>query len=177
VAPVGKVEASVLAHVCAIIGETFGGPCRAREALPAPDYAYDRRRGQYSAHAILERLHPRSVERVLGVVDRDLYVPELNFVFGLADLPGRRALIALPRLRQSFYGVPDSDALFVTRAAKEAVHELGHTYGLGHCRDRCCVMVFSNSLADTDYKGRQFCARCASRLPVQIMRCEQGDTR
>ncbi len=166
VAPVGKVEASVLAHVCAIIGETFGGPCRAREALPAPDYAYDRRRGQYSAHAILERLHPQAVERVLGVVDVDLYVPELNFVFGLAGQTGRRAVIALPRLRQSFYGAPDNDALFLARAAKEAVHELGHTYGLGHCRDRRCVMAFSNSLADTDYKGRAFCSICAKQLQL-----------
>jgi archaemetzincin len=43
-------------------------------------------------------------ERVLRLVDLDLYVPDLNFVFGLADPPGRRAVIALPRLRQSFYG-------------------------------------------------------------------------
>jgi archaemetzincin len=166
VAPVGKVEASVLAHVCTVIGETFGGSCRAREALPAPDYAYDRRRDQYSARAIIERLHPQAVEPVLGVVDVDLYVPELNFVFGLADQMGRRAVIALTRLRQSFYGAPDNDTLFLARAAKEAVHELGHTCGLSHCRDRRCVMSFSNSLADTDYKGSQFCARCASRLPA-----------
>ncbi|HKZ85579.1 MAG TPA: hypothetical protein VJ793_18230 [Anaerolineae bacterium] len=75
-------------------------------------------------------------------------------------------MIALPRLRQSFYSARDDEALFLARAAKEAVHELGHTYALEHCRDRRCVMTFSNSLADTDYKGRQFCARCASRLPV-----------
>jgi hypothetical protein len=29
-----------------------------------------------------------------------VYVPQLNFVFGLADRAGRRAVIALPRLRQ-----------------------------------------------------------------------------
>lgn len=33
---------------------------------------------------------------MLGVVDLDLYLPQLNFVFGLADLPGRGAVIALP---------------------------------------------------------------------------------
>jgi archaemetzincin len=126
--------------------------------------AYDARRAQYSAEMILAQLSSEDADRVLGIVDLDLYVPELNFVFGLADRAGRRAVIALPRLRQSFYGARDDEALFLARAVKEAVHELGHTCGLGHCLDRRCVMAFSNSLADTDHKGEQFCTRCAARL-------------
>ncbi len=160
VAAVGTVEPKILTHVCVMVTETFGPPCRIGDALPAPEYAYDPRRRQYAAEAILERLHPGRAERVLGVVDLDLYVPQLNFVFGLADHRGRRAVIALPRLRESFYGAPDDEALFLARVVKEAVHELGHTYRLGHCRNRRCVMAFSNSLADTDYKGSEFCARC-----------------
>jgi archaemetzincin len=73
---------------------------------------------------------------------------------------GPAAIIALPRLRQSFYGLPEDEALYHERAVKEAVHEMGHTYGLGHCRNRRCVMAFSNSLLDTDAKSRHFCARC-----------------
>ncbi len=84
--------------------------------------------------------------------------------FILADRHGKRALIALPRLRERFYGARDDEALFFTRAAKEAVHELGHTYGLGHCGDRRCLMAFSNSLADTDDKGQEFCGRCQAHL-------------
>lgn len=159
VMPVGKVEAGVLAHICAALTETFGRPYRVGQALPVLDEAFNPRRRQYSAGAILARLSPGQADRVLGVVDLDLYVPELNFVFGLADSAGRRAVIALPRLRERFYGKPDNEALFLARAVKEAVHELGHTYGLGHCPDRRCVMAFSNSLADTDYKGRTFCPR------------------
>ncbi|MER3458220.1 MAG: hypothetical protein C4309_05990 [Chloroflexota bacterium] len=159
VLPIGEVEAGVLAHLCAALSETFGQPCRLGPALPVPDEAFNPRRRQYAAGAILAQLRPGQTERVLGVVDLDLYVPELNFVFGLADSAGRRAVIALPRLRERFYGKPDNEALFLTRAVKEAVHELGHTYGLGHCLDRRCVMAFSNSLADTDYKGRTFCPR------------------
>jgi archaemetzincin len=47
---------------------------------------------------------------------------------------------------------------------KEAVHELGHMFGLDHCSDLRCVMHFSNSLADTDRKGRDFCPSCRARL-------------
>jgi predicted Zn-dependent protease len=31
-------------------------------------------------------------------------------------------------------------ALFAERALKEAVHELGYTFGLGHCGNPRCVM-------------------------------------
>ena len=163
-APVGEVESGVLMHICEAVREAFGRPCRMRDALPAPDYAFNPRRAQYAARAIVQQLHLGDATRVLGVVDLDLYVPELNFVFGLADRDGQRAVIALPRLRQSFYGARDDEAQFLARAVKEAVHELGHTCGLDHCHDRRCVMAFSNSLTDTDYKGKRFCTRCAARL-------------
>jgi len=75
------------------------------------------------------------------------------------------AVIALPRLRQGFYGLPGDEALFHQRAVKEATHELGHTYGLGRCRNPRCVMCFSNSLRDVDRKERDFCPSCRRKLP------------
>ena len=98
-------------------------------------------------------------EKWLGVVDVDLYTPGLNFVFGQAQMGGPAAVIALPRLRQGFYGLPDDEALFHQRAVKEAVHELGH------CRNPRCVMSFSNSLHDVDRKERDFCPSCRLKLP------------
>lgn len=164
VVPVGEVETAVLEHVCSSLQETFDRECRLGKALPKPDYAFDSRREQYSAHEILQRIRGDGAKRALGVVDLDLYVPRLNFVFGLADRFRGRAVIALPRLRQEFYGLPEDRRLFLQRVVKEAVHELGHTYGLEHCPDRRCVMAFSNSLFDTDYKGETFCRKCLGQL-------------
>jgi archaemetzincin len=45
-----------------------------------------------------------------------------------------------------------------------AIYELGHTYGHGHCSDDRSVMYFSNRLADTDWKGYEFCTRCKSHI-------------
>ncbi len=101
---------------------------------------------------------------LLGVIDQDLYVPELNFVFGEADVLGRIAVIGLPRLRQEYYGLDPDPELFLQRASKEAIHELGHTFGFGHCPDRKCIMHFSNSLGDTDVKAPRFCAACKKKL-------------
>ncbi len=161
---IGDVGWRILTHLHTAIGEVFRRRCRIVSAMPRPVNAYDTRRTQYAAEAILAQIDVGQSGRALGIADLDLFVPQLNFVFGLADPYRRRAVIALPRLRESFYGVPDDEPLFLARAVKEAAHELGHTYGLSHCHDRRCVMAFSNSLRDTDYKQPKFCAMCVEQL-------------
>lgn len=101
---------------------------------------------------------------VLGVAQTDLYVPSLNFVFGEAHCPGKVALISLFRLNPEFYGQSYDKQLFYERAVKEAVHEVGHTLGLGHCKKHLCVMFFSNSIWDTDRKNTTFCTKCLTSV-------------
>jgi archaemetzincin len=105
-------------------------------------------------------------ERVVGIADFDLYVPRLSFVFGEADSASRTAVISLFRLRQEYYGLAPDANLFLERATKEIVHELGHTFGLEHCTNGECVMHFSNSLADTDLKHVHFCNKCRPKIIV-----------
>ena len=168
--PIGSVPTALLSGLTKPLSAIFGLPCRAAAPIPIPQAAYDRRRRQYLGSRILAalaRLDAPHAERVLGVIDADCYAPGLNFIFGQAGIHGRDCFIALPRLRQSFYGLPEDEPLFQQRVLKEAVHELGHTYGLGHCPDPKCVMHFSNSLHDTDVKGTEFCPRCRIRLKEQ----------
>lgn len=164
--PIGQVDEAILTVIGRGLREAFGRTYVILTPLSHPDYAHDRHRGQYLSDAILAQLGSLELraERWLGVVDADLYTPGLNFVFGQAQMGGWAAVIALPRLRQGFYGLPDDEALFHQRAVKEAVHELGHTYGLGHCRNPRCVMSFSNSLRDVDRKERGFCPSCCRKL-------------
>ncbi|ODS32583.1 MAG: peptidase [Candidatus Scalindua rubra] len=103
-------------------------------------------------------------DRILGIVDIDLYVPELTFVFGEADIAKKVAVISLTRLRQEFDDLPENLTLFRNRIITEAVHELGHTYGLRHCTNNNCVMFFSNTLSDTDQKGAVLCSNCKKIL-------------
>ncbi len=165
--PVGKVEQRILERLRNGLPKVFNQEVSIGKELPVPEDAYHKKRNQYLSTKILRTLMEQKeftpYEKVLGVVDRDLYVPELNFVFGEAS--ERVAVISLTRLRQEFYHLPEDPPLFEKRALTEAVHELGHTYGLGHCRDSHCVMFFSNSLRDTDRKGVDFCRRCKSKLP------------
>lgn len=163
--PIGEVEDAKIKTLAPPLTEILGQEAEVAGTLLQPREGWSRSRRQYLASALLALVPiPARGNRALGIADADLYAPGLNFVFGLADIEGRRALISLARLRPEFYGSPPDDALFLERAAKEAVHELGHTYGLGHCRDPRCVMYFSNTLHDTDLKGPGFCTACREKL-------------
>ena len=141
-------------------------PSSSTTTMP-PTHLFDKARKQWISDNLLDWLlesnNPDSTTKVLAICDFDAYSDELNFVFGEAHLGGRVAAIYLPRLREEFY-VRKSDknnkSLFEQRVIKEAVHELGHTFGLRHCQISKCVMHFSNSLQDTDFKNDKFCERC-----------------
>jgi len=52
------------------------------------------------------------------------------------------------------------------RLLKEALHELGHTFGLRHCVDYTCVMSSSNGVERIDLKRAEFCPNCAHLMPT-----------
>jgi len=131
------------------------------------NFAFNGERRQYLASSILERLRDfkkDDFEKWLAICDVDLFAEGLNFVFGEADIEEGVSIISLSRLRQSFYGLPNNENLFLERIQKEATHELGHLFYLGHCQNQNCVMYFSNSILDTDRKSKFFCEKCQKIL-------------
>jgi len=160
--PIGPVPMAVLVHLQLGLPSILKRDVIIGAGIPLPGTAFVASRNQYLGSALLDDLEQHDVsqaERVVGVIDADAFAPGLNFIFGQAKLPGRYAVVALPRLRDSFRGRPENVAKFVDRALKETVHELGHTFGFEHCPNRKCVMHFSNSFGDTDYKDARFCER------------------
>jgi archaemetzincin len=165
--PVGNIDSKIMEEIRKGLNHIFGCPVEIRPGFNQLAHAYDRKREQYHSSmliASLETLGKERDEKILGIADVDLYAPGLNFVFGEADIGSGTAIISLCRLRQEFYGLPPDKKLFIPRAIKEATHELGHTFGLGHCPNSRCVMHFSNSLADTDYKELNFCQNCYPKV-------------
>lgn len=152
---IGPVDVQIMAFLkerlsCLWNVETL--PC-----IELPPEAYHKARKQYEGSALLKALSDMEAP-VLGVAEVDAYVDDLNYIFGLAA--ARRAIISLKRLHPEFYGLAGDDDLLKQRVQKEAMHELGHVWGLNHCPDKNCVMYFSNSIVDTDFKDWRYCGRC-----------------
>jgi archaemetzincin len=161
----GAIDPPLLTAIAEHVGRTFRHPVTICEQAPEPAFAYDERRGQYSSvlvlRSLLDRVQPATV-RLLGVTAKDLFIPMLSFVLGQAQLNGRVAVISLARLQQQFYGFPPDPEVLRARAVKEAVHEIGHTFGLTHCSDIRCPMSLSNNVQHVDTKGPVLCPTCAA---------------
>jgi archaemetzincin len=134
----------------------------------APDQSidparYSAPRNQYRADGLLAQARRAAADRVLAITEVDLYMPGLNFVFGVAG--GQAAVVSLQRLRAGA-----DTGLLEERLLKEALLKIGHTFGLGHCPQPRCVMSFSNSLAEADRKTAQFCNACQGELNARRQR-------
>jgi archaemetzincin len=108
-------------------------------------------------------LKPESSLFAVGVTPYDLYSDGLNFVFGVA-YPFKGCIVSYARL------ISNDEELFLSRVRKEVTHEMGHVFGLEHCPNPRCVMHFSNSLSDTDFKGEDFCQICSEKLRASMER-------
>jgi archaemetzincin len=187
VLPIGAVEESLIADLCAELAAEMRARCEvlARPFDPAP--ARHPERPQYHSTELLARMQrlpvagcqtppaecrlpsnvhrfPFADTRLLGVTALDLYIPTLTFVFGEAQIAGRCAVVSVHRLRQEFYGLPPDPRMARERLLKEAVHELGHTLGLKHCDDYRCAMAPSHAVEWIDLKSSRFCPDCQARL-------------
>ncbi len=165
--PIGNIDIKTLQYTQEELGKRFNVSVDIGRQLDEPAYAYHKHKKQYNSTKILKKIHKLKLtgyDRILGLVDVDLYVPERTFVFGGADVKKKVSVISLTRLRQGFYDMPEDSALFKYRTIIEAVHELGHTYGLYHCKNNKCVMFLSNTIGDTDHKGAELCSNCKNRL-------------
>jgi len=175
VLPIGDVDRDLLEGICGGIRQAYPHlECAITgEGMEVPREAYNPARNQYNSTTILHkmrRLKDLGGHLILGVTNVDLYVPQLNFVFGEAECPGRVAVISLYRLRPEFYGAKPDRRLLLERAVKEAVHEVGHNLGLTHCINPACVMHFSNNIWMTDAKGSKPCIACRMKLKLMMRR-------
>jgi archaemetzincin len=152
-----------------VLSEEFNSSVSTASSIrEIPFQLFDKQRNQWKSNEILQWLLDKhrpnrattKTTKILAICDFDAYSGHLNFVFGEAYLDGSISAIYLPRLRQELYGLKTDEYLFHQRIVKEAVHELGHAFGMNHCGNTRCVMHFSNSLPDTDIKESHFCNVC-----------------
>ncbi len=171
--PIGdSVGPDVLEIIAANIQASLSIPAQVMLAVPLPPQVFDLKRNQINALTMLKDLRERSFPhgtRILAVTAVDLFIPIFTFVFGEAQLEEPFAVISLHRLRRHADGTPTPLSLFYERAAKIAVHEIAHTFNLGHCRETDCLMKFMPDLDAIDGQDLMFCPYCERDLRSKIV--------
>jgi archaemetzincin len=143
---------------------TYGAPVALWASAGRPQDTLDPKRRQHSSGKVLAWLLASGPPggKVLGLTDQDLFIPILTYVFGEAQLGGRAAVASTARLSEDLE--LHGPQRFLERVVKEAVHEVGHAYGLIHCHVPRCVMSRAAGVRDVDEKSTELCPRCRRRL-------------
>ncbi|HCF62568.1 MAG TPA: peptidase M54 [Myxococcales bacterium] len=165
--PIGTASRALFRELAEPLAVTLGVETVVGSSLADPKYAFNKDRNQYHSSAILRRLAAMRAKKqigVLGLTEIDLFVPELDFVFGESDRESGASLLSLTRLRPEFYGEPQDMDRVRARGRVELLHEVGHLLGLSHCEDARCPMFAAILAADTDRKTRALCSNCRAEL-------------
>jgi len=146
--------------------ETFHTDIEIRHRVADLRYAYDSKRKQYISPRMLSHLH--SVRRghndkILAVADVDMYSPGYDFVYGEADIKAGIATLSINRLVSENQSVQTTPGLIAERVIREATHEVGHLFGLGHCNNSTCVMRTCTCLEEVDAANGGLCKDCAEK--------------
>jgi archaemetzincin len=170
--PIEDLSTSLLDRISEDLMRVFGFPIEIMRLIDDLAFALDRQRRQYHSTLILEALDrkaPPGALKILAVTRQDLFIPILTHVYGEAQLGGRASIISLNRLKEGLGSGGRVDE-YHSRVAKEAVHELGHTFNLRHCKDPGCIMHYCHSAADVDRKSNRLCRYCSTLLEDEIER-------
>ena len=172
ISPIGDVTPELLVPIREEIERIYEYPTKLMGLLDDLEFAFNTNRNQYHSTPILEKLAdkaPAGAIKVLAVVEVDLFIPILTHVYGEAQLGGKACIVSTIRLNdgRSYLNMQEP---FLGRIVKEAIHELGHTFNLHHCREHTCLMHYCRNEQDVDRKSDQLCRYCKVLLDDEMKR-------
>lgn len=135
-----------------------------------PPRAYDRQRRQYDARKVLDHLAARLPDDALGLVGvtrDDLFIPPVNFVFGLGSFRQRVAVLSIHRYGEDF-ALEGRRGTVLRRSMTVAAHEFGHVLSMRHCTAFHCLMNGANSLEKADAHPMHLCPVCRRKAEYAI---------
>lgn len=128
---------------------------------------YDPARRQYNGNKLLteiDKVFGSETSKTIGLLNVDLFIPILTYIFGQAYLNGRTGIASVYRLSNELYGMERDEDILTERFIKEVIHELGHTLGLKHCHNQQCVMRSVTYVEEIDQKLNSICSVCRTQI-------------
>ncbi len=172
VQPLGHVETGILSRIKRGISRLYNADVVILKEKELPPHAYYRPRRRYRADKLLrylERITAGKYTKVVGITTRDISTTKGKFydwgIFGLGSMGGKSCVVSTFRLRSGRGG----RRKFTDRLVKVVNHELGHTFGLGHCPVKNCLMQDARgTIVTVDSETGEFCSRCGKELKEVI---------
>lgn len=164
---IGYFDQEILEKISADIQDEFSFTVwQGRGNLDLGEF-YDPARRQYNGSGLIKKVETEFADekaKTIGLFSVDLFIPILTYIFGQAYLGGNTGIVSVYRLNNELYGLKPDEKLLHQRFRKEIIHELGHLFGLIHCREADCVMRSSTYVEDIDQKSHRLCHDCRGRL-------------
>lgn len=169
----GPVPTEQLRAACRVLLAEHPVRCviRASRAGTTVFDAWELDREQLDARRTLDLLfESRSREALveLDITAFDLYEGSKPYVFGLASLPDRTAVISTARLAD------DDAALTMARLRTLVRHEFGHALGLPHHDVPECVMRQDPTVSSLDHAPSGPCEHCHAQVQDQLHRLDRA---
>lgn len=150
--PLGIVNQSVMKNVTDSVSKYFPNVVvMKKEDMPKEAWYSPRKR--YRADKLIHWMSGRAKENEvwLGITSLDISTtkgtnPDSG-IMGLGYMPGNACIISSYRIRNK------------SNVYKVAIHELGHTLGLPHCKNKECYMRDAEGKDVTGYEKR-LCEKC-----------------
>ena len=140
--PLGNVDYDDLEDASKIIKEFYGFNCVIGSSEPITEDLYISGTDQIvNAKSCLHKFSTKN--RVVYIVDKKLWA-DGDYLRGFASTSGGFVVV---RGEKSFL-------------RETIIHEIGHTFGLGHCDDMSCIMAINND----EYDSGTFCDKCRNKI-------------
>ena len=173
VLPLGPLEPearSIVKVTAEFLDAYYDTPAVVLPPARLPTSAFDGSRSQYDAIELLKRLKeslPADALGLLAVTDSDIFIPSVNFVFGLGSYRQRVGVLSLQRYGHDMRLVGEAGTV-LRRSLTVAVHEFGHVLSMRHCTAFRCVMNGTNSLREADSHPLHLCPVCRRKAEFAI---------
>ncbi len=171
IVPLGDVDYFQINKLSTALSSRFGHSVDILQGIKVPNEAYDVIKGQYFSTMILQKLEllkASDKEKILGIIEDDIYNTRHHVLVSDTDPVGATGLVSLYQLKQQFYGLPDDEKLIYHRLVKEATRVVGMLFSIPQCRNPRCVMFNSDEMFDIDQKSEKFCDIC-KRTYMKVM--------